>query len=112
MLEIFRLIDWLMVLPESLTIAFQQELVQYEEQKVMPHLTSIEELALKKGRQEGRHEGQCRIIQRQMERRWGRFSEGVEQRVAALTSEQLEKLAEALLDFRAPADLEAWLRDC
>src|SRR5690349_12638036 len=41
-LEIFRLIDWLMVLPESLTIAFQQELVQYEQQKVMPHLTSIE----------------------------------------------------------------------
>jgi hypothetical protein len=114
-LEIFRLIDWLMVLPESLTIAFREELVQYEQQETMRHLTSIEELALKEGREEGLQEGQqvgqCRIIKRLLERRWGRVSADVEQRVRALSSEQLEVLAEALLDFRSPADLEAWLRD-
>ena len=53
-LEIFRLIDWLMVLPESLKVAFRQQLKQYEQEKAMPHLTSIEVLALEEGRQEGR----------------------------------------------------------
>ena len=45
-----------------------------------------------------------------MERRWGKLSAAVEQKVRALASEQLEELAEALLEFRSPADLEAWLR--
>ncbi len=73
----------------------------------MPHLTSIEVLAL----EEGRQEGQCRIVQRQLERRWGGLSLAVEQRLRALSSQQLELLAEALMDFRSVADLEAWLRD-
>ena len=106
-LEIFRLIDWLMVLPESLKVAFREQLMQYEQDKAMPYLTSIEVLAL----EEGRQEGQCRIVQRQLERRWGSLSSAVEQRLRALSSQQLELLAEALLDFRSQADLETWLSD-
>jgi uncharacterized protein DUF4351 len=105
-LEIFRLIDWLMELPEGLRVAFRRELSQYEQEKAMPHLTSIEELAL----EEGRQEGQRGIIQRQLERRLGNLSPAVDERLRALSSEQLELLAEALLDFHAPTDLEAWLR--
>ena len=73
----------------------------------MPHLTSIEMLALEEGRQEGRQEGQCRLVQRQLERRWGKISPQVEQRLQALSSQQLELLAEALLDFQSQADLGA-----
>ena len=81
MLEIFRLIDWLMVLPESLRVAFREQLKQYEQEKAMPHLTSIEMLALEEGRQEGRQEGQYRNVQRLLERRWGKLSPQVEQRL-------------------------------
>jgi len=109
-LEIFRLIDWLMVLPPEQSVAFRRELVQYEQEKAMPHLTSIETLALEEGRQEGRQEGQYRLLQRQLERRWGKLSAELEQRLRSLTSEQLEILAEALLDFRSVADLGTWLR--
>jgi uncharacterized protein DUF4351 len=118
-LEIFRLIDWLMVLPEGLRVAFRRELIQYEQDKAMPHLTSIEELALeegrqeghREGRQEGRREGQYRIVQRLLERRWGSLSAAREQQLEALSSEQLDLLAGALLDFQSPADLDAWLND-
>jgi hypothetical protein len=39
----------------------------------------------------------------------GAVDSPVEVRVAGLTVEQLEALAEALLDFASPADLDAWL---
>jgi hypothetical protein len=71
----------------------------------MPHLTSIETLALEEGRR-----GQCRIVQRLLERRWGKLLPPVEQRLRDLSSEQLELLAEVILDFHSPADLESWLR--
>jgi len=109
-LEIFRLIDWLMVLPERLKLEFRDELVQYEQDKAMPHLTSIEMIGLEKGRQEGRQEGQTRIVRRLLERRWGSSSARTEQALRALSSEQLESLAEALLDFNSLADLETWLK--
>lgn len=72
----------------------------------MPHLTSIEELAL----QEGRHEGQCRIIQRLLERRCGKLSPALEQGLQALSSQHLELLAEALPDFHSLSDLQVWLK--
>ena len=74
-------------------------------EKAMPYVTSIELL----GRQEGRQQGQSQIVQCQLRRRCGELSKPVEQRLAALSSEQLEVLAESLLDFRSPADLESWL---
>jgi predicted transposase YdaD len=126
-LEVFRLVDWLMVLPESLTVAFRRELIQYEQEKAMPHLTSIEELDLKEirqeglekglekgrleGRQEGRQEGRYQTICRLLDRRWGKLSAALDEQLRGLSSEQLDLLAEALLDFQSLADLEAWLRN-
>ena len=114
-LEIFRLIDWVMILPESLTVAFRRELIQYEQEKAMPHLTSIEELDLKESRQEGRlegrQEGQYRTICRLLERRWGKLSAPLDEQLRGLSCEQLDLLAEALLDFRSLIDLESWLRN-
>jgi Domain of unknown function (DUF4351) len=67
----------------------------------MPYVTSIERL--------GRQEGQAQIVVRQLQRRFGNLSAGVQQQLHALSSGQLELLAESLLDFRSPADLSAWL---
>jgi hypothetical protein len=55
--ELFRLIDWILDLPEDLQEAFRSEVHEYEEDKGMPYVTSIERLARKEGRQEGREEG-------------------------------------------------------
>jgi hypothetical protein len=44
--ELFRLIDWLLKLPEDLEVEFQAELTEYEGQKRMPYITSIERMSL------------------------------------------------------------------
>ena len=51
-LEIFRLLDWLLVLPDELEVAFRRALLDYEEETRMPHITSIERLSHQEGRQE------------------------------------------------------------
>jgi hypothetical protein len=55
--ELFRLIDWLIQLPAKLTVEINRELTEYEDQKRMPYITSIERIGRRQGRQEGRLEG-------------------------------------------------------
>jgi predicted transposase YdaD len=62
-----------------------------------------------KGRQEGRQEGEAAVALRQLNRRCGPLSEATTVQIQALPLEQLEALADALLDFQGPADLTAWL---
>ncbi len=61
------------------------------------------------GRQEGRHRGELDLTLRQLRRRCGNLGPDQESLVRALPLERLEALAEALLDFQAGRDLEAWL---
>lgn len=49
------------------------------------------------------------MAMRQLNRRNGPFNEATTTQDLALPLEQLEALAEALLDFSGPADLAAWL---
>ena len=46
---------------------------------------------------------------RQLNRRCGPLSEVTTAQIQALPLEQLESLADALLDFQGPADLATWL---
>ncbi len=55
--KLYRLIDWLIRLPEELEVEFRRELIEYEDQQHMPYITSIERLGREEGRQEGREEG-------------------------------------------------------
>lgn len=65
------------------------------------------------GRQEGREEGRQQeavsVTLRQLTRRCGPLSEATTARIQSLPLEQLEALAEALLDFQGADDLAAWL---
>lgn len=62
------------------------------------------------GRLEGRQEGELEIALRQLRRRCGSLSNRQVDRVRGLPQQQLEELAEALLDFRDGRDLEARLQ--
>jgi hypothetical protein len=55
--QLFRLIDWLMVLPAELQGSFRDAIYQFEMEKRMPYLTSIERMAEEKGLAAGRAEG-------------------------------------------------------
>jgi predicted transposase YdaD len=68
---------------------------------------------LQKGLQEGLQEGKAqeaaKMTLRQLNRRCGPLSETTTAQIQALPLEQLESLADALLDFQGPTDLSAWL---
>lgn len=56
-LELFRLVNWMMTLPKELENSFNTELISYEEETKMPYITPLERFAIEKGRQEGLQEG-------------------------------------------------------
>ena len=51
----------------------------------------------------------AKVALRQLARRCGPLSEATTARIQALPLEQLEALAEALLDFSGPDELTTWL---
>ncbi len=93
-LELFRFIDWLMVLPEDLENDFWKELTQIEEDKKMPYVTSVERIGIRKGMQQG----EIAIIKRQLNRRFGQIPEWVEKRLEQATPEYLELWADRIAD--------------
>jgi predicted transposase YdaD len=72
-----------------------------------------------KGRNEGRQEGleagrqqeAAALAIRQLRRRFGSLDEASRVRISSLSLQQLEQLAEDLLDFSVPGDLRAWFDD-
>jgi hypothetical protein len=63
-LQLFRIIDWMMDLPKALEQLFKQEAEQIEQEKHMAYVTSVERLA----KEEGRIEGQAAMLIRALER--------------------------------------------
>ncbi len=57
-LELYRLIDWLLRLPREMEARFKRQLMEYEQKQVMPYITSIERLGREEGKLEGKLEGQ------------------------------------------------------
>jgi hypothetical protein len=70
--QLFRLIDWMMDLPENLDLEEQlyQKLVRIDWEKQMPYVTSVERLALKKGEAKGKAEGKAEALLQILERRF------------------------------------------
>jgi hypothetical protein len=73
-----------------------------EKNKVMELTTSWKE--------EGRLEERLQLILRLLPRRCGSLPPAVEAQVRGLSGTALEELAEALLEFTGPDDLQRWLR--
>ncbi|UBF27981.1 hypothetical protein K9N68_08825 [Kovacikia minuta CCNUW1] len=62
-LNLFRFLDWMMELPEGLKQAFWTELEQYEQERQMPYVTSIEQMGIEKGREEVRRSLALKMLQ-------------------------------------------------
>jgi predicted transposase YdaD len=61
------------------------------------------------GRQEGRQEERVSLVLLLLKNQLGKISPKLKRRVQALSLEQSEALAIALLNFKTIADLETWL---
>jgi hypothetical protein len=56
-INLFRLLDWMMTLPESLQQSFDTKLKNYQEERKMPILSNMERRALETGIQQGLEKG-------------------------------------------------------
>jgi hypothetical protein len=88
-LNLFRFIDWMLELPEGLKQAFRAELAQYEQERQMPYVTSIEQMAEIRGEIRG-EERQKEVIALNLLRQ-GLALEAISQ-ATGLTLEQLQQL--------------------
>jgi hypothetical protein len=88
-LALYRLVDWLMWLPEDMTKKFTQDLIAYEEEKKMPYITSAERIGIEKGRSEGRDEGMV-FTAREM------LLEALDEKFSASTPADIKKQIQAL----------------
>ncbi len=59
----------------------------------------------KRGLQEGRHEGERKILRRQLEKRFGVIPEWVDQRLSGLSEPEIEELGVRLLDAHSLEEL-------
>jgi Domain of unknown function (DUF4351) len=114
-LNLFKFIDWAMILPEGLKKAFWEDLKTYEEDRQMPYVTSVEQIGFDRGLHVGGEEGAIRQAQsmllRQLTRKIGAMSNQTLDQINALSIKQMESLSEALLDFSAIDDLTTWLEN-
>lgn len=62
-LNLFRFLDWMMELPEGLKQAFWANLEQYEQERQMPYVTSIEQMGIEKGKEEERRSLALKMLQ-------------------------------------------------
>jgi predicted transposase YdaD len=85
-------------------LKFEQALVR----QVFRKDTMQESVIYQEILEEGRQKGERSLIFRQLTRQVGELPEELRSRIETLSLEQLENLGEALLEFEAIADLEAW----
>ncbi|OYE04007.1 DUF4351 domain-containing protein [Nostoc sp. 'Peltigera membranacea cyanobiont' 232] len=88
-------------------IMFQEQLASIEpkqEERVMQIVTSW----MRQGIQQGIQQGELTLILRLLNRRIGEVNPQLQERIQTLSTNELETLGEALLDFTTAADLEAW----
>lgn len=112
-LQLFRLIDWMMALPAELEPAFEQAIITIEQEYKMAFVTSIERLGekrglekgLEKGRYYGLREGEALMLQRQLTCKFGPLSEAQQQRILTATPTQLETWSLNILDAEKLEDV-------
>ncbi|MCI5196408.1 MAG: cytosolic protein [Candidatus Electrothrix sp. AW5] len=56
-IRLFHFIDWMMALPEYMEEEFWQEIGEYEEEKKVRYVTSVERIGFRRGVSEGRQKG-------------------------------------------------------
>jgi hypothetical protein len=99
--ETIRLLDWMMHLRVDLEERLTQEFEEFEEERKMPYVTSFERV--------GEARAETRMVLSLLSEVCGSVPKEFQDRVRELQSEDLQKLAKALLRFQSLADLQSWL---
>ncbi|WP_269500257.1 DUF4351 domain-containing protein [Castellaniella sp. S9] len=93
-----RLVDWMIALPEALEPDYMRALEALEQEHAMTYITTPERVGLRRGRAEGRVEGQADLLLRQLARRFGTIPDTTTARIRSASAAQLETWALNILD--------------
>jgi Domain of unknown function (DUF4351) len=104
-LNLYRFIDWLMILPDDLADQVEAEITRYEQEGTMPYVTRIE----RRAEARGAANAERALVIRQLGRKLGALPEAVLEQLHQLSIEQVEALGDALLDWGTIGELEGWL---
>jgi hypothetical protein len=108
-IDLFRFIDWVLQLPGPQELAFWHEVREFEEEKHMKYITSVERIGLQQGKQQGQQQGQAEMVLLLLNRRFGVASAPLADQIKALPSAQMPALLDAALDAGTLAEVAAAL---
>ena len=97
-IQLLRVIDWLMALPPHLEQRLGQRLTAIEGEKHMQYVTSFERLAKEEGVQQGMQQGQVKVLIDLLTHRFGPLPDEVHQRLEQATAEEIDTWAGRILD--------------
>ncbi|MEI6067776.1 MAG: hypothetical protein WCP96_10575 [Methylococcaceae bacterium] len=107
-IDLFRVIDWMMRLPEKLEQQLWREIKTLEENETMQYVTNVERFEIAKVRQESLLEGQAEMLGLMLRHRYGDLSDAVVNRLRLASEDQLK---EWLINAISAPSLEAVFND-
>ncbi len=105
LLELYRLIDWLMVLPTVEERLFLQDVTEIEEEARMRYITSAERIGREDGLAQGKLEGQRKALRQIVAARFGAVAPEMEGRINDADEAVLDDLLARALVVATVADL-------
>ncbi|NQZ61956.1 DUF4351 domain-containing protein [Crocosphaera sp.] len=93
-------------LQQNLELSTEQD---QEDQELIMRLKPLYQQDRQRAIEEGKQQGESKLILRQLNRRLGELSSEIAVQINQLSIEQLEELGEALFDFQSESDLRNWL---
>jgi hypothetical protein len=98
-LELFRVLDWMMGLPEPLKLEFLDEIRRFEEEKNMPYISSVEQIGIQQGLQQGLQQGHREVILSILKSRFGDLDENLTKIIEPLTQLSPDEFTPLLLNL-------------
>ncbi len=107
--QLFRIIDAMVGLPEALESAFGDAVIQIEEEKQMVYISSVERVIRKRehdqGMEKGLQKGAAEILSVQLVRKFGALPDWVRARMAQADETSLSRWALQILDAQRIEDV-------
>jgi len=109
--------DWLLGLPDALAEQYHIKMIEFEEEREMPHYSTAERFGRKRGLEEGREEGRGEgreegrllglreLLADQLQAKFGPLSDGAQDTLNAFSDAQLKRLGQAILNANSLDEL-------
>ncbi|MGE4370515.1 MAG: hypothetical protein AB7E12_12635 [Burkholderiaceae bacterium] len=108
-IQLFRILDAMLTLPEALEPAFEEAVQQIEEETQVSYVTSIERVRLRREREEGiaegKTEGFATLLSSQITRKFGTLPDWAKVRLVSADDPTLNRWAEQILDAQSLEDV-------